>query len=70
MADHVSGTRQTIVALEDGAHTPSLALALRITKLFERSVEEVFWRHWHHLSPDETVTKWHAHRPIDIILST
>ncbi len=43
LADQVGVTRQTVVALEGGAYTPSLALALRISRLFDKSVEEVFW---------------------------
>jgi len=43
LANRVGVTRQTIVALEAGAYTPSLALALRIAMFFGRSVEEVFW---------------------------
>ncbi len=43
LADHVGVTRQTIIALEGGAYTPSLALALRITTVFDKAVEEVFW---------------------------
>lgn len=43
LADEVGVTRQTIVALEAGAYTPSLALALRIAKFFGKSVERVFW---------------------------
>jgi putative transcriptional regulator len=43
LANQVGVTRQTIVALEGGAYTPSLALALRIAKLFRKTVEEVFW---------------------------
>ena len=42
LADRVGVTRQTIVALEGGAYTPSLALALRITKTFGKTTEEVF----------------------------
>ncbi|MCA9098879.1 MAG: helix-turn-helix transcriptional regulator [Planctomycetaceae bacterium] len=41
-ADRVGVTRQTIVALEKGAYTPSLALAIRIARLFGKSVEEIF----------------------------
>ncbi|MCL4155705.1 UNVERIFIED_CONTAM: hypothetical protein GTU68_036288, partial [Idotea baltica] len=36
-------TRQTIVALEKGTYSPSLALALRIAALFDQAVEEIFW---------------------------
>ncbi len=43
LADQASVTRQTIVALERGAYTPSLALALRIARIFDKSVEEIFW---------------------------
>lgn len=43
LADHVGVTRQTIIALEGGAYTPSLALALRVAKVFDKSVEELFW---------------------------
>ncbi|MCA9266168.1 MAG: helix-turn-helix transcriptional regulator [Planctomycetales bacterium] len=42
LADKVGVTRQTIVALEKGAYTPSLALALRIARLFGKPTEEVF----------------------------
>jgi putative transcriptional regulator len=43
LADAVSVTRQTIVALEAGAYTPSLALALRIAQFFNKPVEQIFW---------------------------
>ncbi len=42
LADRVGVTRQTIVALEGGAYTPSLALALRIARTFKKSTEQVF----------------------------
>lgn len=42
LADRVGVTRQTIVALEGGAYTPSLALALRVAKVFGRTTDEVF----------------------------
>ncbi|MCP4571326.1 MAG: helix-turn-helix transcriptional regulator [bacterium] len=42
VADRCSCTRQTIVALEQGKYVPSLALAFRIARVFERGVEEVF----------------------------
>jgi len=35
-------TRQTIVALEGRAYTPSLALALRIAKVFGKATDKVF----------------------------
>jgi putative transcriptional regulator len=43
LADRVSVTRQTIVALEGGAYTPSLALALRLAKVFGKATDELFW---------------------------
>ena len=43
LADQVAVTRQTIVAMEGEAYTPSLALALRISKVFDKTVEDVFW---------------------------
>lgn len=42
LADRVGVTRQTIVALEGGAYTPSLALALRIGRVFGKATDEVF----------------------------
>ena len=35
-------TRQTIIALEAGKYTPSLSLAFRIARAFNRCVEDVF----------------------------
>lgn len=43
LADQVAVTRQTIVAMEGEAYTPSLALALRISRVFDKTVEDVFW---------------------------
>ena len=42
LADRVGCTRQTIIALEQGRYVPSLALAFRIVRVFERPLEEVF----------------------------
>jgi len=42
LARRVSVTRQTIIALEAGKYTPSLALAFRIARAFNRGVEDVF----------------------------
>jgi putative transcriptional regulator len=42
LADAVGVTRQTIVAMETGTYTPSLALAIRIARVFACSVEDVF----------------------------
>jgi putative transcriptional regulator len=42
LAERLSVTRQTIIALEAGRYAPSLLLALRIAKLFNVAVEDVF----------------------------
>jgi len=42
LAERVGCTRQTIIVLEQGRYVPSLALALRIARTFDRRVEEVF----------------------------
>lgn len=38
----VGVTRQTIIAIEKGNYTPSILLALKIAKFFNKRVEEVF----------------------------
>jgi putative transcriptional regulator len=43
LAERVGVTRQTIVALEGEAYTPSLALALRIARVFGKPVDKLFW---------------------------
>lgn len=42
LANRVKCTRQTIIALEQGKYTPSLALAFRIAKTFGVTIEDVF----------------------------
>jgi len=42
LADKVGCTRQTIILLEQRRYTPSLALAFRIARTFDRKVDEVF----------------------------
>jgi len=42
LANRVGVTRQTILAIEAGKYAPSLMLALRIARVFNRRVEEVF----------------------------
>lgn len=42
LADLVSVSRQTIVAIEKGNYSPSLELAFRIAQTFETPLEEVF----------------------------
>ncbi len=42
LGDQLGVTRQTIIAIERGKYAPSLALALRLARTFELSVEEIF----------------------------
>lgn len=42
LAKKVDVTRQTILAIEKGKYVPSLTLALKISKEFKTTVEEVF----------------------------
>ncbi len=43
LADKVEVTRKTINTLERGIYTPSVSLALKIAKVFDTQVEEVFY---------------------------
>lgn len=42
LADRVGVTRQTILSIEKGKYTPSVALALCIAQVFDVSVETLF----------------------------
>jgi putative transcriptional regulator len=42
LADRLGVARQTIVALESGKYAPSLPLAFKISKVFDRMIEEIF----------------------------
>jgi putative transcriptional regulator len=42
LADKVSVTRQTIIAIEAGKYAPSLPLAFRISRTFGVPIEQVF----------------------------
>jgi len=42
LADITGVSRQTIIAIESYRYTPSLILALKIAKAFDRSVEYIF----------------------------
>jgi putative transcriptional regulator len=42
LADAVGATRQTIIAIEAGHYAPSLELACRIARAFDKGLEEVF----------------------------
>lgn len=43
LAQAVDVTRQTIIAIEKGNYTPSVALALALAEVFETTVEALFW---------------------------
>jgi putative transcriptional regulator len=42
LADRLGVSRQTVNALERGKYDPSLPLAFKIAKLFDRPIEEIF----------------------------
>lgn len=42
LGDAVGVTRQTIAAIEQGKYSPSLEVAFRIARVFDKPLEEVF----------------------------
>lgn len=42
LAEKVGVTRQTIVAIEKQSYSPSLELAFKIARVFDRTVDDVF----------------------------
>lgn len=42
LAERLDVSRQTIVALETGRYDPSLPLAFRISRLFDKPIEALF----------------------------
>jgi len=42
LADKAGVTRQTIIAIEAGQYSPSLELAIKISKAFGKKVDDVF----------------------------
>jgi len=42
LAERVNVSRQTINALEAGKYVPSTVLALKLAKLFEKTVDDIF----------------------------
>lgn len=43
LAEHLRVSRQTVVALETGKYDPSLPLAFRISRLFGKRIEGLFF---------------------------
>ncbi|MFC6705271.1 helix-turn-helix transcriptional regulator [Flexivirga alba] len=43
LAAHLEVSRQTVVALETGKYDPSLPLAFRIAKVFDKPIEGIFF---------------------------
>jgi putative transcriptional regulator len=44
LGKRIGVTRQTVAAIEQGRYSPSLETALRIGRVFNKPVEEIF--HW------------------------
>jgi len=42
LADKAGVTRQTIIAIESGKYAPSLPLAFKIARTFEKPIEDIF----------------------------
>ena len=42
LAERLEVSRQTVNALERGKYDPSLPLAFKIARLFDRSIEQIF----------------------------
>ena len=42
LAEHLDVSRQTVISIENGRYDPSLPLAFKIARLFERPIEQVF----------------------------
>ena len=42
LADKVDVTRQTIISIEKGNYVPSVALAIKISQVFDAKVEDIF----------------------------
>ena len=42
LAERLKVSRQTVNAIETGRYDPSLPLAFKIARLFQRAIEEVF----------------------------
>jgi len=45
LASRIGVTRQTVIAIEGAKYSPSLEVAFRIARVFDRPLEEVFTYH-------------------------
>jgi putative transcriptional regulator len=43
LAEKIGVTRQTVGFIEKGDYSPSIQLVLKMAKVFQCSVEEIFW---------------------------
>ncbi len=43
LAEAVGVTRATIIALEKGSYNPSLELAFRLARFFNKKIDDLFW---------------------------
>lgn len=43
LAKEIGVSRQTVVAIEKGQYSPSLELAFKLAKVFQKSIEEIFY---------------------------
>lgn len=42
LAEKLDVSRQTIISIENGRYNPSLELAFKLSKIFERPIEKIF----------------------------
>ncbi len=42
LAEQVGCSRQTIIALEAGKYQPSIQLAFKLARVFDRAIEDIF----------------------------
>ena len=42
LADQVNVSRQTIISLENGKYNPSIFLAHKIARIFNKAIEDIF----------------------------
>ena len=43
LADKENVSRQTIIAIEKGDYNPTINLCIKICKILEKSLDELFW---------------------------